>query len=167
MGGSIKKFLLPAFAILYDVSTLVWCYVIASGLAYAVTFVSQTEMGIIGGADIPRFLFQVGNLLKLILSLLFVVLSIGTAVLLTLSACKKHISRKAAIVLCVPSAVSFIVFFFIPVDTYLVSLYTIVRNLSLVTCAHIVHIVLSGAVVLVNILSLKSTRANYEKPVKL
>lgn len=151
--GVVKKYILPTLTVLYDVSTLFWYYVIINGLIYNFSriFVRDNGIGIIGGADTPTSMFQEGNLLKLILALLFLAASIGTAVLLTLLARKKYISRKASIALCVCSVVSFVAFFFIPVDTYLVSLYAVVRNVLLVRCAHIVHVVLSGAVVFISV----------------
>lgn len=151
--GIAKKYILPTLTVLYDVSTLFWYYVIISGLMYNFSriFVRDNGIGIIGGADTPTLMFQVGNLLKSIPALLFLAASIGTAVLLTLLARKKYISRKASIALCVCSVVSFIAFFFIHVDTYLVSLYAVVRSISLVYCTYIVQVVLSGAVVFTSV----------------
>ena len=55
----IKKFVLYAFAIIYDVVSILWCYIISSNFVYNLTEIQMNEhsIGIIGGADKPTLLF--------------------------------------------------------------------------------------------------------------
>lgn len=52
----IKKFVLYAFVIIYDVVSLLWCYIISSNLVYNLSEIQRRgpSITIIGGAEAKR-----------------------------------------------------------------------------------------------------------------
>lgn len=152
--NSFKKFIVSALVILYDVVSLIWCYIIFSNLVYNFSLVSINEnsIGIIGGADAPTTLFLLGKFLGVGFSILFILLSIAIIFLLTISTFKKQVNQKLSILLCIFLVLSLIVFMMIPAQTNVISLYILVRKLSFIRYIGVFYIVLSIAIIVINIL---------------
>ncbi len=150
----VKKLVLSVLVILYDIVSLFLCYVILSNLIFNLTLVSvgQNSIGIIGGAGIPTLIFKAGNVLKCGLAILFVLLSIVTVFLLTVSMFKKQTTGKLHILLCLFSALTLIVFMPIPVQAYSIFLYVLVEKISFFKYLKIIYSILSVATVVTNAL---------------
>lgn len=149
-----KKLVSPAIIILYDIISLIWCYIIFSNLVYNSSLVSINEnsIGIIGGADAPTTLFLLGKFLGVGFSILFILLSMAIIFLLTISTFKKQANQKSSILLCIFLVLSLIVFIMIPTQTYTISLYILVRKLLFIRYIGVFYIVLSIAIIVINIL---------------
>ena len=152
--NAIKKFVLYAFVIVYDVLSLFWCYIITSNFVYNLTLIQKRgpSIGIIGGADLPTWSFIMVGILGCACSVLFVLLSIATVFLFTISIFKKQTNRKFNILLCIFSALTLIIYMLIPAQTYAVSLYTLVRKLSFLKYIQFIYIIISLIIILTNIL---------------
>lgn len=87
-----------------------------------------------------------------IFPILFLVLSLGTAFLLTFSMLKKQTNQKISILLCIFLTLTFIVFMLIPPQMYVVSLYTLVQKLSFIQYLQIFYGILSLATIITNAL---------------
>ena len=150
----IKKFVLYAFVIIYDVVSLLWCYIISSNFVYNLTEIQMNEhsIGIIGGADLPTGSFIMGGILGCACSVLFVLLSIATVFLFTVSVIQKQTNRKFNILLCVFSAITLIIYMLIPAQTYVVFLYALVRRVPLLKYIQFIYIILSLIIIVKNIL---------------
>lgn len=150
----IKKFVLYAFVIIYDVVSLLWCYIISSNFVYNLTEIQVREpsIEIIGGADLPTWSFIMGGILGCACSVLFVLLSIATVFLLTVSIFKKQTNRKFNILLCIFSALTLIIYMLIPAQAYAVSLYALVRKLSFLKYIQFIYIIISLIIIVTTIL---------------
>lgn len=150
----IKKFVLYAFVIIYDVVSLLWCYIISSNFVYNLTEIQLRDpsITIIGGADLPTWSFIMGGILGCACSVLFVLLSLATVFLFTVSIIQKQNNRKFYILLCTFSALTLIVFMLIPARTYAVSLYALVRKLSFLKYIQFFYIIISLIIIVTNIL---------------
>lgn len=82
----------------------------------------------------------------------FVLLSITTVVLLTVSTLKKQVSRRLNILLSVLIALSLFVFMMIPFQTYYISSYILVKKFSFLKYIRIFYIFLSLVIIAKNIL---------------
>ena len=143
--------------ILYDIISLFWCYVIIKSMIFEFSTVKIGLNGIdiIGAADIPTIIYKIGNVIGVVFPMLFVILSIATAFLLTVSVFKKKLNQKSNILLCIFSALALIVFMLIPRQTYYVSLYTLIRfhKIPLIEHSHIFYMLISLAVIAFNLFS--------------
>lgn len=150
----IKKFVLYAFVIIYDVVSLLWCYILVKNLIFEFSTVKIGLNGIeiIGGADIPTLIYKMGNVIGVVFPMLFVLLSITTIVLFTVSIFKKQTNRKFNILLCVFSALTLIIYMLIPAQTYVVSLYILVEKLSFLKYIQFIYIIISLIIIVTNIL---------------
>ncbi len=150
----IKKSVLYAFVIIYDVVSILWCYIISSNFVYNLTEIQMNEhsIGIIGGADLPTWSFIMGGILGCACSVLFVLLSIATVFLFTVSIIQKQTNRKFNILLFIFSALTLIIYMLIPAQTYAVSLYALVRKLSFLKYIQFIFIIISLIIILTNIL---------------
>ena len=150
----VKKSILSALVILYDIVSLFWCYIILSSLVFAFSLVSlsQNSIGIIGCADLPTWSFIMGGILGCACSVLFVLLSLTTVFLFTISIFKKQTNRNFNILLCVFSALTLIIYMLIPAQTYVVSLYALVRKLSFLKYIQFIYIIISLIIIVTNIL---------------
>lgn len=150
----IKKFVLYAFVIIYDVVSLFWCYIITSNFVYDLTLIQKREpsIGIIGGADLPTWSFIMVGILGCACSVLFVLLSLTTVFLFTISILKKQTNRKFNILLCIFSALTLIIYMLIPAQTYVVSLYALVGKLSFLKYIQFIYIIISLIIIVTNIL---------------
>lgn len=150
----VKKSILSALVILYDIVSLFWCYIISSNFVYNLTKIQIKELGIeiIGGADLPTWSFIMGGVFGIAFSVLFVGLSVATTFLFTVSIFKKQTNRKFNILLCVFSAITLIIYMLIPAQTYVVSLYALVRKVSFLRYIQFIYIILSLMIIVTNIL---------------
>ena len=150
----VKKSILSALVILYDILSLFWCYIITSNIVYNLTEIQIKEpsIGIIGGAGLPTWSFIMGGVFGIAFSVLFVVLSVATTFLFTASILKKQTNRKFKILLCVFSAITLIIYMLIPAQTYVVFLYALVRMVPLLKYIQFIYIILSLIIIVKNIL---------------
>lgn len=148
-----KKFILSALVTLYDIVSLFWCYIITSNFVYNLTEIQINEhsIGIIGGADIPTLIYKIGNIIGVVFSILFVLLSVSNVFLLTVSIFKKKLNRKLNILLCVFLTLTLIIYMLIPAQTYVVSLYALVRKLSFLKYIQLIYIIISLIIIVTNI----------------
>ncbi len=152
----IKKIAFSIAVILYSVISLFLCYVILNNITYNIHLLSVWKngtVGIIGGAGLPTFMFELGNIVPIVASILFVLASIASAVLLTVSVFKKQTNRKSSVLLCVLLTLSLISFMFIPVQSYVVSLYIVAQKVPFASYLQIIYIALSLLLVTKNIMS--------------
>ncbi|MBQ8338009.1 MAG: hypothetical protein IJY33_02585 [Oscillospiraceae bacterium] len=165
MSQSIKKNAFSIAVILYSVISLFWCYVILNNLPYSFSLISagKNSIGIIGGTGLPTFMFELGNIVPIVASILFMLASIASAALLTVSAFKKQTNRKSSVLLCVLLTLSLISFMFIPVQSYVVSLYIVAQKVPFASHLQIIYIVLSLSLVIKNIMS--AARSNKKSTV--
>ena len=150
----VKKWIFSILVILYAIISLFWCYIILSNFVYNLTEIQVREpsIEIIGGADLPTWSFIMGGVFGIAFSVLFVVLSLETVFLLTVSIFKKQTNRKFNILLCIFSALTLIIFMLIPAQTYAVSLYALVRKLSFLKYIQFIYIITSLILIVKNIL---------------
>lgn len=148
------KRIISIISMLYGIVSLFWCYILIKSLIFELSTVAIGMNGIevIGGADIPTLIYKMGNILGCAFPILFVLLSISTVVLLTISILKKQVSRRLNILLSVSIALSLFVFMMIPFQTYYISFYILVKKFAFLKYIRIFYIILSFAVVLKNIL---------------
>ena len=94
---NLRKNIFRIVAIIYDIVALFWCHVITSNLFYsfAQIGVNNGSIGIIGGADWPTLMFMLktGAIFAYLLHITFMLLSLVTAVLLTIAAFKPKTKR--------------------------------------------------------------------------
>ena len=158
MFNVVKKIILSVLIILYDVVSLLWCYIISSSIIYQLTNIQindasiDASIGIIGGADLPTVSFLMGGILRCVCSVLFVFLSLATIFLFTVSIFKKQTNRKFKILLCIFLALTLIIYMLIPAQTFLVSFYTLVRKLSFLKYIQFIYVILSLMIIVTNIL---------------
>ncbi len=149
-----KKFILSALVTLYDIVSLFWCYILVKSLIFELSTVAIGMNGIevIGGADIPTLIYKIGNVIGVVFPMLFVLLSITTVVLLTVSIIQKQTNRKFYISLCIFSTFTLIIYKLIPAQTYAVSHYILVRKLSFLKYIQFIYIIISLIIIVTNIL---------------
>ncbi len=150
----VKKSILSALVILYDIVSLFWCYIITSNFVYNLSEIQRRgpSITIIGGADLPTWSFIMVGILGCACSVLFVLLSIATVFLFTISIFKKQTNRKFNILLCIFSALTLIIYMLIPAQTYVVSLYALVGKLSFLKYIQFIYIIISLIIIVTNIL---------------
>ena len=150
----IKKFVLYAFVIIYDIVSLFWCYILVKSLIFEFSTVKIGLNGIdiIGGADIPTLIYKIGNVIGVVFPILFVLLSVAITFLFTVSIFKKQTNRKLNILLCIFLVLSLIVFIFISTQAYVVSLYVLVRKLSFLKYLPILYVIVSLLAIIANAL---------------
>ncbi len=151
---NLKKKVSRVITIIYDILSLFWCYIITSTLVYYIPKIQMNEhsIGIIGGADTPTAIFIMGRLLNCAFSIPFVILSVVTVFLLTFQIFKKHVNQKFSILLCVFLTILIILFMLIPIRSYIVSLYSLIGNLSIIKFLQFFYIILSLGIIVTNIL---------------
>lgn len=151
-----EKLIPSVLVILYGVVSLFLCYIILTQIIYDFSFVTTNEssIGIIGGADLPTLIFMLSieKIFEWIFSVLFLILSVGTVILLTVSIFKNKISKKYRVMLCILEVINLIAFMLIPVQTYAVSLYSFTREFSIAGYLPVAYIAISAAVIVMNIL---------------
>lgn len=129
-------------AILYDGITLVYNYVFLSSLVFAITSVWADEhsIGIIGAAERPSLFHNP----LIIFIVAFAVVSLTTAVLLTVTAIKKESKMGMKVFVCVLILLSVMLLLLIPPQVYAVPLYMLVSKVPFMKFAYTSYLVLSG-----------------------
>lgn len=152
--NSIKKFISSSLIILYNIISLLWCYILVKSLIFELFTVAIGTNGIevIGVADIPILIYKMGNVIGVVYPMLFVLISLANVFLFTVSIFKKQLNRKFNILLCVFSALTLIIYMLIPAQTYVVSLYALVRKLSFLKYIQFIYIIISLIIIVTNIL---------------
>jgi len=150
----VKKLVLSAFVILYDIVSLLLCYVFIKSLIFELSTVKIGLNGIevVGGVDLSTLIYKMGNVIGVVFPILFILLSVATVFLLTVSIFKKQINRKFNILLCIFSALTLVIFMLIPPQTYVISLYILVRKLSFLKYIRFIYIIVSLIIIVTNIL---------------
>lgn len=152
----IKKIAFSIAVILYNIISLFWCYVILNNITYNIHLLSVGKngtVGIIGGAGLPTFMFELGNIVPIVASILFMLASIASVIVLTVSVFKKQTNRKSSVLLCVLLTLSLISFMLIPIQSYVVSLYIVAQKVPFASYLQIIYIALSLLLVTKNIMS--------------
>lgn len=166
--NKLKKFIFTPFVFIYDIATLFWCYIIT--LSIIDSFVTY-KIGvdglhtIIGGAGTPTLIFVLQNLLSATFQILFVVISLFTAVLLTIAVFKKQIKLKFNILFLITSVISLFIFMLIPAGEYTVLAYMTIRPIHIslgtmqfylqyVQYANRLYMIISLVVIILNVLLL-------------
>ena len=152
--NAINKLIFTTLIFAYDIVSLFWCYIISSNFVYNLTEIQQRgpSITIIGGADLPTWSFIMGGILGCACSVLFVLLSLTTVFLFTISILKKQTNRKLNILLCIFLVLTLIIYMLIPAQTYVVSLYALVRKLSFLKYIQFIYIIISLIIIVTNIL---------------
>lgn len=149
----IKKFAFPTLVFVYDIVSLFWCYVIIESLIFefSIVKIGLNGMEIIGVVDIPTLIYKMSNVIGVVFPILFILLSVATVLLLTVSIFKKQTNHKLSILLCIFSILILIIFMMIPAQTYFISLYILVRKLSFLKYIQFIYIILSLIIIVTNI----------------
>ncbi len=155
-----KKIASGVPVLLYDIVSVFCCYIMVNSFAFAFYTLSEEtfdhSIGIIGAADAPTTMFILAEVLGLVSAVtvvLFILSSVATVVLLTVSAFKKQPTRRLSLWLCVLSVLTFVLFVVIPPQSYAVSLYLWVRKIAFLRYFSDIYVVLSLAVILKNALA--------------
>lgn len=151
----LKKIILSTLNLLYSLIALLYCYVFTQTLIFAL---SDIRIGLNGIEtkipDIHTLLSRLTNVFGCLLPMLFILLSVTTIILLTISVFKKHPNQILCILICGLSALSLIVFMLIPFQTYTIVLYVLVKKIPFLKHSHSFFIVLSVFVFITNIFPL-------------
>lgn len=163
--NKLKKFIFTPFVFIYDIATLFWCYIIT--LSIIDNFVTY-KIGvdglhtIIGGADTPTLIFIFQTLLGSAFQIVFVVISLFTAALLTIAVFKNQIKLKFNILFCITSVISLFIFMLIPAGEYAVQAYMTIRPIYILLgtmpfylqYANRIYMIISLVVIILNLLLL-------------
>ena len=133
-------------AALYGALSLLWCGILAQAFAYNIQIIemSGTEISIKSSASVMRFLLSPSAFVTLF--------TLVSAALATVSVFMKRNNRKFAILICIFSTLTVVLFLLLPPQTYLLPFYMIVRKLPVLRYSRIAYILISVAVILANIL---------------
>ncbi len=157
----VKKIASRVLVLLYDIVSVFGCYIIVNSFAFAFYLLSEEtsdhSIGIIGAADGPTTMLIFGEVLGILSAVtvvLFVLSSVATAVLLTVSAFKKQPTLRLSLWLCVLSVLTFILFVVIPPQSYAVSLYRWVRKIVFLRYFSDIYAILSLVVIMKNVFTI-------------
>lgn len=132
--NNIIKIVNWTLVILYDIVSVFWCYIFIDNIIFNFTNTKIVHFGLdytaypIGGIDTTSWEFIIENLLGSILPAIFIILSVTTALLLTMSALNKQTTKKLNILLIIFATFSLLIFFAMPEQSYSVSLYKLMRK---------------------------------------
>ena len=161
---NLRKNIFRIVAVIYDIVALFWCYVMTSTLIYKFTKigVNNGSIGIIGGADIPSLMFMLktGAIFGVVLHITFVLLNLVIAVLFTITAFKPKTKRSLNICLIVLLGVALTYFMLIPLNSYIVALYAVLKAEYLIPLTRIIYYVVSAVSIFVNVLALVKQKAD-------
>ncbi len=153
----LKKILLSAIAVFYDIATVIWYYIEIENFIFV--FKSSTSIGIIGIHDWKASLslmFKFGYVWDLILAIIFTALNAIIAVLLTRMALGKQFSKKLKILLCVLLGILLVFFILVPFYTYLWAIYAVFKRIRLISVFGFVYLVIIVEALAFNTFALKS-----------
>lgn len=96
---NLKKILFRIVTIVYDIVALFWCCVLARDLIYHFIYVKLggKNIGLFGGIGYPTAVFEYDEIFRLILPITFIILSLFSVVLLTISAFKTCVKKRTNI----------------------------------------------------------------------
>lgn len=95
---NLKKNIFRIVAVIYDIVALFWCCVLARDLIYFIYVkLGGDRIVIFGGVGCSTAVFEYGKILGLILPITFIILSLFSVVLLTISAFKTCVKKRTNI----------------------------------------------------------------------
>ena len=149
----MKNNLLKILVIVYDVISLVWVGIISLTLYYNLFSIRIDEgtNSIIGGADISFIISSLSRLIDFSATILFVCSVLATVTLLTLSVFKRSSNRKLTILTSVLVAGCLLLFILIPKQSYVVTLYMLIRKPLFYNSIRDLYIIISAAIIPINI----------------
>lgn len=123
---NLKKIIFRIVAIIYDIVALFWCCVLASNLIYNLTYVIVGEdiIGIFGGVDYLTTVFEYGKIFRWILPIAFIISSLFSVILLTVTAFKTRVEKRTNIWLICLLGGALTLFLLFPKMTYIITLYS-------------------------------------------
>ena len=154
----IKKFVLYAFVIIYDVVSLLWCYIFIETMIFNFTntkigyFGPDVTAHAVGGIDTTSHEFIIKNILGSILPAIFIHLTVVTTFLLTMSVLKKQMSRKSNILLSIFAAISLMMIFVMPERASFFTYYKLMREARIIQYSLLFYILISLIIIVTNIL---------------
>lgn len=120
---NLKKNIFRIVAIIYDIVALFWCCVLARDLIYHFYVkLGGDRIVIFGGVGYSTAVFEYGEILGLILPITFIILSLFSVVLLTISAFKTCVKKRTNIWLICLLGGALTLFLLFPAMTYLTTL---------------------------------------------
>ena len=121
---NLKKNIFRIVAVIYDIVALFWCCVLARDLIYHFIYVKLggDNIGLFGGIGYPTAVFEYGEILRLILPITFIILSLFSVVLLTISAFKTCVKKRTNIWLICLLGGALTLFLLFPAMTCLITL---------------------------------------------
>ncbi len=163
--NNIIKIVNWTLVILYDIVSVFWCYIFIDNIIFNFTNTKIVHFGLdytaypIGGIDTTSWEFIIENLLGSILPAIFIILSVTTALLLTMSALNRQTTKKLNILLIIFATFSLLIFFAMPEQSYSVSLYKLMRKGRHIQDFLLFYIPISISVISINFSSyIKSKR---------
>ena len=119
----LKKNIFRIVAVIYDIVALFWCCVLARDLIYYFYVkLGGDDIGLFGGIGYPTAVFEYDEILRLILPITFIILSLFSVVLLTISAFKTCVKKRTNIWLICLLAGALTLFLLFPAMTSLITL---------------------------------------------
>ena len=121
----LHNFVFLGFAVLYDGLTLILSSAFFTSIIFNISSISviNGSIGIIGGADMPTLLYALTKNPLMFLMALFIIFGISTAVIITVASFKNSCSMRLYITAVVFLIVTAILFFLIPLQAYVISLF--------------------------------------------
>lgn len=121
---NLKRNIFRIVAIIYDIVALFWCCVLARDLIYHFIYVKLggDNIGLFGGIGYPTAVFEYDEIFRLILPITFIILSLFSVVLLTISAFKSCVKKRTNIWLICLLAGALTLFFLFPYMTLIITL---------------------------------------------
>lgn len=120
---NLKKNIFRIVAVIYDIVALFWCCVLARDLIYFIYVkLGGDDIGLFGGIGYPTAVFEYDEIFRLILPITFIILSLFSVVLLTISAFKTCVKKRTNIWLICLLAGALTLFLLFPAMTYLITL---------------------------------------------
>lgn len=120
---NLKKNIFRIVAVIYDIVALFWCCVLARDLIYYFYVkLGGDRIVIFGGVGCSTAVFEYGKILGLILPITFIILSLFSVVLLTISAFKTCVKKRTNIWLICLLGGALTLFILFPAMTYLIRL---------------------------------------------
>ena len=121
---NLKKNIFRIVAVIYDIVALFWCCVLARDLIYHFIYVKLggDNIGLFGGIGYPTAVFEYDEIFRLILPITFIILSLFSVVLLTISAFKTCVKKRTNIWLICLLGGALTLFLLFPAMTCLITL---------------------------------------------
>ena len=139
------------FAVIYDVMILALSYLLFNSIIFNISSISviNGSIGIIGGADMPTLLFAMTKNPVMFLMELFIIFGISTAVIITVVSFKNSCSMRLYITAIVFLIVTAILFFLIPPQTYVISLYLYALKVAIIYNIPVLYYIATAAEIII------------------